>query len=185
MKIFQVILIFSISAALLSTGCSKHDHDHDEEELITTLIYQLTSESDGSMVEMSFRDLDGSGGNPPVITGGILKPNHSYKGTITVLNESVSPVEDITMEVSIAATAHQFFFASTVSGLTVSYEDNDKDGRPLGLKTRLSTGPEGSGTLKIVLRHNPNKSAAGVSEGNIANAGGETDIEVNFPVTVQ
>jgi hypothetical protein len=30
-----------------------------------------------------------------------------------------------------------------------------------------------------------NKNAAGVSEGNITNAGGSTDIEVTFPVIVQ
>jgi hypothetical protein len=30
----------------------------------------------------------------------------------------------------------------------------------------------------------PNKNASGVVEGNIANAGGETDIEVNFDIVV-
>ncbi|HBK71516.1 MAG TPA: type 1 periplasmic binding fold superfamily protein, partial [Flavobacteriaceae bacterium] len=36
-----------------------------------------------------------------------------------------------------------------------------------------------------ILRHEPNKSASGVSDGDITNAGGETDIEVIFNITVQ
>jgi hypothetical protein len=31
----------------------------------------------------------------------------------------------------------------------------------------------------------PNKSATGVASGNIANAGGSTDAEVTFPITIQ
>ena len=43
----------------------------------------------------------------------------------------------------------------------------------------------GSGTITVTLRHEPNKDAAGVSSGDIANAGGETDIEVTFNVEIQ
>ena len=37
----------------------------------------------------------------------------------------------------------------------------------------------------ITLRHEPAKTATGVSGGDITNAGGETDIEVVFDVTVE
>ena len=36
-----------------------------------------------------------------------------------------------------------------------------------------------------MLRHEPDKSAAGVSSGDITNAGGETDIEVSFNVIIE
>lgn len=185
MKKFNLYLTAFVALSFLLIGCEKDDHSHDDEELITTLIYSLTSETDGSVIAMSFRDPDGDGGVAPTIIGGTLKANHSYKGSITLLNESVNPVEDITEEVRIEAVNHQFFFSSTVSGLTVTYDDQDKDGRPLGIKTVIKTGAAGNGSFKIILRHNPNKSASGVRDGNIANAGGETDIEVNFPITVQ
>ena len=38
-----------------------------------------------------------------------------------------------------------------------------------------------SATMTVILRHEPNKAGAGVSDGDITNAGGETDIEVTFP----
>jgi hypothetical protein len=40
-------------------------------------------------------------------------------------------------------------------------------------------------TIRVTLIHEPMKSAAGVSSGDITNAGGETDIEVGLPVVVQ
>jgi len=39
--------------------------------------------------------------------------------------------------------------------------------------------------VTITLRHEPAKDATGVSDGDITNAGGETDISVNFPVEIQ
>jgi len=60
----------------------------------------------------------------------------------------------------------------------------DNNGNPIGISTRLSTGAVSNGKLKITLRHEPNKSAQGVKDGLITNAGGETDIEVEFPVNV-
>ena len=42
----------------------------------------------------------------------------------------------------------------------------------------------GNGTITVILRHEPDKDASGVSNGDITNAGGETDIEVVFNVEV-
>ncbi|MFT7376933.1 MAG: hypothetical protein ACI88Z_000758, partial [Sphingobacteriales bacterium] len=56
---------------------------------------------------------------------------------------------------------------------------------PLGLQTTITTTDVGNGTLTVILRHEPNKSASGVANGDISNAGGETDIEVTFNITVQ
>ena len=94
------------------------------------------------------------------------------------------PAEDITAEIDAEGVDHQFFFESTVSGLSVEYMDMDANGKPIGLATTITTIDSGSGTLNIVLRHEPNKDATGVLNGDITNAGGETDIEVTFDVTV-
>jgi hypothetical protein len=184
MKHSNLILLILAVGMMAFSSCKKHSHD-DDEELITTLIYTLTSRTDGAIVEMRFKDPDGDGGIAPLITGGTLKANHAYSGILTLLNESVNPVEDITEAIQIEAANHQFFFSSTVPGISVVYDDSDKNNRPLGLKSVLTTSAAGTGSLKIVLRHNPNKNGSGVSSGNIANAGGETDIEVNIPISVQ
>ncbi len=181
---FPIVLLLGL--AFVFTACDKEDPViANEEELITTLKYTLTPTNGGTSIELSFVDLDGDGGNAPVITGGTLSANQSYSGTLDLLNEAESPAESIAAEVAAEDKEHQFFFASTVNGVTVTYDDQDADGNPLGLQTTLTTGGAGTGTLTVVLRHEPNKSAAGVVEGGIENAGGETDIEVSFPIDVQ
>lgn len=167
-------------------SCKKDDPKvENEEEVITTLNYKLTPENGGETVTLSFQDLDGDGGNAPVINGGTIKANTRYEGAITLLNEAESPAENITEEIEEEDKDHQFFFASNASGISVSYNDKDGDDNPIGLATILSTGDATSGSITITLRHEPNKGGEGVSTGNIANAGGETDIEVTLPVTVE
>lgn len=175
-----------VLGALLFSSCKKDPVDTNEEELITTLTMTWTPEGGGTPVVFQFRDLDGDGGNPPVIQTAPLAASTTYNVSITLLDESVSPAGDITKEVRDEGHEHQFFFATT-SGLSLSfaYLDSDKNGAPIGLETRMLTGEAGTGILRVTLRHDLNKGASGVPQGDISNAGGETDIEVDFPVTVQ
>lgn len=181
-------LFLSLLATLLVfSSCDKDDDPVvvNDEEVITTLNYTLTPNGGGDVVVLSFEDKDGDGGNSPVITGGTLAANTTYNGSLELLNESESPAEDITEEIMEEDEDHQFFFQSTVSNLSVAYNDKDADNNPVGLNSLLTTGGAASGTLTITLRHEPNKSGSGVSGGDITNAGGETDIEVVLPITVQ
>ncbi len=181
MKFLKYLFLISL---VTFSACKKDDPEPpNEEEVITTLTYTLTPTGGGETVVLSFQDLDGDGGDDPIISNGTLAANQSYTGVISLLNEQESPAEDITEEVEEEDLEHQLFFESSL--LTVSYTDEDSEGNPLGVATSLSTSDAGSGTLKITLRHEPNKSAEGVSDGNIANAGGETDIEVTFNINVQ
>lgn len=168
------------------TACEKEDPDIDnEEELITTLNYTLTPSNGGTAITLTFVDLDGDGGDAPTITGGVLAENQTYSGALKLLNESESPAESISEEIEEEDEDHQFFFASNISDLTVTYSDQDSLGNPIGLSSSLTTGNAAAGSLTITLRHEPNKSGSGVSGGDITNAGGETDIEVTFPIDVQ
>jgi len=155
------------------------------EEIITTLNFTLTPENGGDAVVLSFNDPDGDGGNAPTITVENLAANTNYDGAITLSNESVTPTEDITAEVQEEDDEHQFFFDTTVGELVITYDDLDGDNNPLGLKTKVTTGAAGTGTLTLTLRHQPNKSGDNVASGDITNAGGETDIEVTFDVTIE
>ena len=183
-KLFLILSLFALS---FLTSCNDDDICTDcQEELITTLNYTLTSTS-GEVVTLSFQDLDGDGGgDAPTITGGTLTANTTYVGTAEFLNESISPAEDVTGEIRVEDEDHQVFFTPSSSlNATVTYSDQDAENNPVGLTTSLATGAASSGQLTIILRHKPNKSATGVADGDVTNAGGETDIEVTFDVTIQ
>jgi len=185
---YKLLLALSTVLFLTITSC-KNDDDGEccdpPEELITDLVYTLTSTS-GEVVTLTFSDPDGDGGNTPTITGGTLSANATYAGSIVLTNASVNPAEDITAEVAEEDADHQFFFAAS-SGLnaTVAYGDQDASGNPVGLSSTVTTGDASSGTMTVTLRHEPNKGGSGVASGDITNAGGETDIEVTFDITIQ
>ena len=169
--------------ALALFSCDPVDPvDPNEEELITTVTVTLVGPT--STATLSYVDIDGDGGMAPVITVDSLEANTVYEGSLELLNEAETPAEDITVEIFDEAEEHQFFFASTGES-TFSYDDQDNDGNPVGLLFDLTTGTSGTEDYTITLRHEPAKSASGVSDGDITNAGGETDIEVVFEVIVK
>ena len=53
----------------------------------------------------------------------------------------------------------------------------------MGLTFDMTTGSMSnpSASMTVILRHEADKAGAGVSDSDITNAGGETDIEVTFP----
>jgi len=186
MNNFKILFIALAAIALSLSSCKKDDPVPPVElEVITTLNYTLAPASGGAAVTLSFQDLDGDGGNAPTITGGTLAANTIYSGSIELLDESGDDVEDITEEIEEEDEEHQFFFQTT-GGISVDYdiEDVDADGNPVGLENTLTTGAAGAGSVTVILRHEPNKTGEGVAGGDITNAGGETDIEVTFDVTV-
>jgi hypothetical protein len=183
MKNFKLIALLVIPTLFL-TSCSNDDAPVNEEEVITTVTTTLTG--GGQVITLTSRDLDGDGPNAPVVTvSGNLVAGTTYTGTTTFLNELESPAEDITIEVEEEGADHQVFYQLASSVGTVTYTDTDENGKPIGLNFTLVAGTSGTtGTLTVTLRHLPNKSATGVSAGDITNAGGNTDAEVSFPITI-
>ena len=192
-SIFNLLLILSFAVLLVLTGCKDDETPEPEnpEEVITTLIATFTPASGGSPVEMKWKDLDGDGPDAPVITNGNLAEGTVYNLTISCLNETepvdiTNPEYNITLEIAEEAEEHQFFFQSENGlDLTVAYGDADMDGNPIGLANTATAGAKSTGNLTITLRHEPEKTAAGVKDGDITNAGGETDIEVTFDIEIQ
>jgi hypothetical protein len=193
MKKINLLLALGVFSMLFITSCEKDEPEDpiipNEEEVITTLNFTLTPDGGGTPVVLSFQDLDGDGGNEPIISDGTLASGTSYIGSMELLNELEDPAADITLEVAEEELEHQFFyetsFPTELSDVNIAYTDEDEEGNPIGLSTFLTTGEMGSGTITVTLRHEPNKDAEGVSSGDITNAGGETDIEVTFNVEIQ
>ncbi len=171
-------------SSLLLVSCNNDDNDPapvNEEEVITTLTVVLTPQS-GTAVTLRSQDLDGDGPNAPVVTvSGPLAENSSYSGAITVLNETESPAEDITLEVEEEDDEHQFFYGITGLNATTEYGNFDDDQNPLGTEFTLMTTDASSGSITFTLRHEPKKP----NDGTLADAGGETDIAVSFDLTIE
>ena len=183
-------LLFAGSFALASC---KNDDDPvapapipvNEEELITTFTLHFHSVGGVEHKHFGFTDLDGDGGDPPVIEADTLSVDSIYAVEIDMLNQSTTPTVDITAEIESEGTAHQFFFQPAGANALVDYSDADANGLPIGLESIWTIGSAGNGTMTVTLRHGPDKTASGVSTGDITNAGGETDIEVIFPLAIE
>jgi hypothetical protein len=131
-------------------------------------------------VEARFVDVDGPGGNNPTVFDTIrLAANATYNASITLLNESAIPTQDITAEVEEEGVDHLFCFDLS-GGLNVSIlrTDADANNLPIGIHSRWSLGTASTGTATIRLRHQP-----GVKNGQCDP--GETDIELNFHTVIQ
>lgn len=186
----------AILAILAISSCSKKDDPIkqpdpvNEEEVITTVTTVFTPVGSGSIVTLKYRDIDGDGpGAPEPMPNVTFEANKTYNGVITVLNESVTPAKIVSTEILAEAVDHQFFYQSTGSFPSLTYTpvtsapDNfDTNGKPLGFKTSLVTGSTvvNNGALKVTLRHQGNKSAVNVSNGDITNATGATDFDINY-----
>ncbi|MBE7443164.1 MAG: hypothetical protein HS119_12015 [Flavobacteriales bacterium] len=146
----------------------------NEEELITTIVLTFT-DTTGIVAPftVTFADPDGDGGNAPTIHEEIhLDSNKYYNVTIQFLDESKTPAEDITQEV--VAEANEHLICYNLSGANLSITRTDSDGTyELGVHSFWSTGLPSSGTVTVVLKHQP-----GIKDGTCAP--GDTDVEVVF-----
>ncbi|MFD1061728.1 type 1 periplasmic binding fold superfamily protein [Winogradskyella litorisediminis] len=182
------IAFLLFAAALFTVSCSDDDNPVivNEEEVITKMVVEFVPVGGGNRVVVEVNDPDGDGPIQPVATDGILVANTTYNANITLLDESnPNDIENITEEVEEEDDEHQFFFATTGNIGTITYLDFDANNNPVGLNFSLETLSATSGTLTVTLRHEPIKDAAGVSNGDITNAGGETDIQATFNISVQ
>lgn len=184
MKKYVAIMI---GFAFLVTACKKdkttvtNPTNPNEEELITTFKITFT-DVNGVLpaVEAQFVDIDGVGGNDPTTFDSIfLAPNATYAANITLLNESASPVEDITAEVEEEGVDHLFCFELSAGlNMVITRTDLDANNLPIGIQSQWVTTSASSGTSTIRLRHQP-----GVKTGDCAP--GETDIELTFQTYIQ
>ncbi|GCD76757.1 hypothetical protein JCM31826_02390 [Thermaurantimonas aggregans] len=186
---YSAKLLLAISLTiLLSNACKKEKPEVPKEnELITTLEFLLkNSENPADSVVLRFFDLDGMGGIPPQVSQvGEIKANQAYRGSLNLWDETQTPPGNVNVEILATAKDHQFFYIPEEIEAQFIYKDFDPNGKPLGLLVDVITGNPSSGSLRIVLRHYPDKNAPDVAQGNIENAGGSTDIEAVFPIEIK
>lgn len=164
-----------------------HPDNPNQQEFITTVQLVLVDSSDATIVrEGKFQDLDGIGGNAPVIMGITLDADRIYYVSVYLLDESKNPTDTISYEVKEEGNDHQLFYEA-LDGVALtlrrySVGDYDDNGVPIGLNPVFRTGVAGTGNLRVTLKHQPDvKPTSG--EGNISL--GDMDVEVELPVVIQ
>lgn len=198
-KYFQLTFSIVLMAGVISlTSCSEDDPmKEDVPELITKATLTFTPVGGGTPITVSATDPDGEGVQDIQVDGAInLAANTTYALTLGLINElaeTSSPEYNIADEVEEEGDEHMFFYSWTGDVFSdpagngnidnradaVNYEDEDDNGFPLGLTTTWTTAANGSGTFRVVLKHQPDLKSA-TSDVNT----GETDLDIEFEVNV-
>ena len=173
---------------ILFSSCEKEDAPTTvhKRETISGLLFKAVNIADPSdTVELFYEDLDGEGGIAPTIrVSNAFTASSIYQSDLQYFYRVGTRYEDRTAEIRNEAKFHQVFY-STDLDMNFPYLDEDENEKPLGLKVQISTGSASMGSLEILLIHEPNKSASGVSSGISTNAGGKTDFIAVFEVRVE
>ena len=123
MKNLKLVAVAFLGITTL-ISCNNDDEPVNEEEVITTVTTTLTNGS--NVITLKSRDLDGDGPNAPIVTvSGNLNANTVYLGAVTFLNETVTPADNITIEVQEEGVEHQLFFQAAPRIGTFTYTDTD------------------------------------------------------------
>jgi hypothetical protein len=187
MKKMKIAIYLIATTCLVSTlfSCKKDNKETNDEEVITTLLVNLTPVGGGNALQFAYDDADGPGGNAPTKQTIALQPNKTYQVSLQLLNKTANPIADLTGEIVSEATAHRFYYQQT-SGNNITISNLNKDGNnvSLGNTCTWSTSNSGNGKIKITLRHYasdpPNK-----DENDLVNSTkSATDVEVEFDTTV-
>jgi hypothetical protein len=196
----MLVALLAVSSISLLSSCDDDDEPtrEDTPELVTTATLTFTPVMGGNAITVTASDPDGTGVQDLAPDGPInLADNTIYTLDITLINELADPGDEeynITEEVDEEDEEHMFFFSWTNNLFSdpagngnidnraddVNYNDFDDNGQPLGLMTTWTTGAAGTGKFRVVLKHQPELKSATSSATT-----GETDVDIEFDVTIQ
>lgn len=172
-KLFFTFLV----ATVFITSCDKNNPEPLEQEVITTINF-FAKVNSGPSFKFTWRDLDGDGGNAPQIDTIRLLKDSTYTFETQVLDETQALVKNISDEIRNDQESHIFIYKPGSNNFSMQITDKDKKGNKIGLVGTILTQNAGKSTLQIVLRHLPTDKTA-------SDPGGETDIDVTFPVVIE
>lgn len=185
-KQLKLMLLGFLITGTIATSCKKDKVEENEEEVITTMKLTFVPVGGGSTVTYQFDDPDGPGGTAPTKDEIVLAPSKTYAVTVQLLNKTVNPAEDITLEVEEEAEAHRFYYSPQVgSNITIAGFDNDANGVPVGISSVWTTGGTATGKVKVTLRHYPATPPNKASGDPVDSPKSSTDIEVEFNTKIQ
>ena len=189
--------IITIITILTISSCSKEDPKQqlptNPQEVLTTILIKGYNQNDSLNTNYQFNykweDLDGDGGNLPVIDTLNLDSGIIYTCEITILDKTKTPFDTVSNAIEEEKNAHQFFFTPSAN-LTAKIKaeildfDTNIPSLPVGLSFNLNTKSNQSfttpilGSLNMVLSHYD-----GVPK--TIEKSSESDIDINFPVKLK
>ena len=174
--ISRTAILFALT--ILFIQCKKDTPEEiNEEEVINRVTLTVTA-ADGSSNDYTWNEGDAI----PSIT---LAANSTANVSVHFYDASdASDIEDITEEVIEEADEHFVFYQVSGASLSISAASNDvvdTDGTSINLKTEWTAAEASSGGVRVYLIHEPT-SKSGATRGQF---GGSTDVELDFPVTIQ
>ncbi|MFM9076155.1 MAG: hypothetical protein ACKORJ_11410 [Bacteroidota bacterium] len=199
----RLFISFLFLSAIGLWSCDPKDPEkEDTPELITKITLTFTPTDGSATIVMNASDPDGEGvlDITQENADAVLNSSKTYDLAVSLFNELAepgSPDYNIGNEVEEEGNEHLLLFGWTGNLFTnpagngnidnrtdpVNYTDTDSENLPIGLTTRWETTGSGlpaSGTLRIVLKHQPGQKTA-----TSGNSTGETDLDVTFNIVVQ
>ncbi|MCG8322451.1 MAG: hypothetical protein MI921_23335 [Cytophagales bacterium] len=185
-------LLFGLTIA----GCDDDDEPPVEnpEEVITDVTLTFTPVGGAAPITATASDPDGEGPQDLEPDGAItLDANTEYTMTIELRNEIED--EDVTEEIEDEDDEHMFFFSFTDPLFDspegdgnydnrsdpLNYNDKDENDNPVGLSTSWTTAGAGSGTFRVVLKHQPDNLKTDTSGSDV----GASEVDVVWDLTIR
>ncbi len=181
----QKLLLYVTLLSGLLVACNKEEQSVAptiDNEALTTATLQLTNKANSADVVTA--TVDNLTTTPDFSKATLnLSPNTSYSGVVLLSDKTQTPATDVTAEIKDRQNIHLFVYTPTPSSLlTVTITDKDTNPAPgpypTGLTYDLTTKAAGTGTLNVVLRHQPNTK-------NGTAAPGSSDLDTTFPVVIK
>ncbi len=182
---FKLGLIAATAIVMSMSACKKDKEvpEPEENELITKVSLKFTNTANASdIATVTWSDPDGEGGTAPTIGTLNLKANTNYTFEVSeVLNETASDPDErnVLNEITETSDEHLWVYTPTAGlNLTLVRTDKDKNNFVIGIKGTGAAGAISTGSLQVVLRHQP-----GVKNGT--DAPGSTDFSAAIPVSIK
>ncbi len=176
-------IFFATIAALSSTlnSCKPDDHNHDDEhDAITKMqLAFVDSATNAAAGTFTWADPDGIGGNNPTQIDTIsLAANKTYRVNLSVFAQHDNHEDNITAEILNEKNDHLFVYKNISGNISVQTTDKDDNNLPIGIETKWTSGSASTGSVNVVLRHQP-----GVKDGT--ETPGDTDVDITLPVKIE
>lgn len=197
MNTINKLTLALVTSTVIFSACDKDDvdptkpQDNNAQELITTVVlngYNVNNPS-ANQFSIKWEDLDGDGGNAPIIDTLQLDSGITYRVNVLMLDKTKTPFDTISNEVLREADEHQLFYTLSPNlndKLNITRLDNDNNNPPLPLGLDIRITPTNImpsaipiiGNLNIKLSHYD-----GVPKTTTPSA--ESDIDINLPIKLK
>lgn len=176
------LLFLALCVCLVLPACKKtaDANDENEHDAINKIVLRFTQ---GGVLRSTavVEDPDGDGGNPPTRMDSIrLQAGQTYTLDVQLLNLVNGVEKDITPGIQSQGRSHEMFFIPAVPALTITKNDKDALGFPIGFNSTWVIGYAARSRVQIKLMHKP-----GIKGPSDSPNLGHSDLDFNLGIVLQ